>query len=263
MSGADIAPGPFWRTVIRSAADLLLLPPVCLSCRSSIQTQGLLRRLFQAGMEFITTPLCTRLGIPLPYDVGEPSLSAAAIAAPPVYDRARAVARYSRTMRDLIHGLKYGDRQEGLALFSRWLAHSSAELLADANLLVPVPLYRSRLWWRRFNQSPLLVQALTRQTGLPTDCFVLKRARCTLSHVGLSPVQRRRNVAGAFRVEAAQGHICQRQEDCDCRRCHHHRRHGRGLRPRSEAQRCRPCRCSGACARRCARIAPGLVACTG
>jgi predicted amidophosphoribosyltransferase len=49
-------------------------------------------------------------------------LSAAAIASPPAYDRARAVARYSGTMRDLIQSFKYRDRQEGLGLFGWWLA---------------------------------------------------------------------------------------------------------------------------------------------
>ncbi|MGD8354549.1 MAG: hypothetical protein PVH83_02645 [Methyloceanibacter sp.] len=72
---------------------------------------------------------------------------------------ARAVARYTGTMRDLIHSLKYRDRQDSLRLFSRWLARAGKDILADADLLVPVPLYRSRLWSRRFNQSALLARA--------------------------------------------------------------------------------------------------------
>jgi ComF family protein len=154
-----------------------------------------------AKVDFIAPPICARLGVPLPYDAGAPSLSAAAIAAPPVYDRARAVARYSQTMRDLIQSFKYRDRQEGLALFSRWLVQAGAELLADAELIVPVPLYRSRLWWRRFNQSAMLAQRISKLTGIPSDCFVLKRVRRTASQVGLSAEQRVRNVAGAFKVE--------------------------------------------------------------
>jgi len=92
----------------------------------------------------------------LPYDAGEGALSAAAIATPPVYDRARAAARYSETMRELIQSFKYRDRQEGLALFARWLSQAGAELLKDADLIVPVPLYPARLRWRRFNQSAML-----------------------------------------------------------------------------------------------------------
>jgi predicted amidophosphoribosyltransferase len=122
--------------------------------------------------------------MPLPYDTGEPSLSAVAIADPPVYDCARAAARYSSTMRDLIQSFKYGDHHEGVPLFAQWMAAAGAELLADADLMVPVPLYRSRLWSRRFNQSARLAQAVGGLTGVPVDCFLLARVKRTRSQVG-------------------------------------------------------------------------------
>jgi predicted amidophosphoribosyltransferase len=153
-----------------------------------------------AKIDFIAPPICARLGVPLPYDAGEPSLSAGAIASPPVYDRARAAARYSDTMRELIQSFKYRDRHEGLPLFARWLRKAGTELLADADLIVPVPLYPARLWWRRFNQSAMLAQAVGRLTGIAVDCFVLKRCgRRRTRWVHRRPA--RRNVAGAFRVD--------------------------------------------------------------
>jgi ComF family protein len=88
-------------------------------------------------------------------------------------------------------------------LFARWLAKAGAELLADADLIVPVPLYPARLWWRRFNQSAMLAQAVGRLTGVAVDCFLLKRVKRTASQVGLSADQRRRSVRGAFRVDRA------------------------------------------------------------
>jgi ComF family protein len=94
----------------------------------------------------------------------------------------------------------YGDRHEGVALFGRWMATAGAELLDDADVIVPVPLYRSRLWSRRFNQSAMLARAVSRLSGVPVDNFLLARVKRTPSQVGLSPAQRRRNVAGAFRV---------------------------------------------------------------
>jgi predicted amidophosphoribosyltransferase len=113
------------------------------------------------------------------------------------------VARYSATMRELIQSFKYRDRHEGLPLFGLWLKKAGAELLADADLIVPVPPYRSRLWWRRFNQSAMLAQSVGRLASFPVDCFVLARVRRTLSQVGLSAELRRRNVAGAFKVPGA------------------------------------------------------------
>jgi ComF family protein len=191
------------RSILSPVADLFL-PPVCIVCRTRIGSHGLLCGACWGRIDFIAAPLCARLGIPLPYDTGatpgEPCLSAAAIADPPVYDRARAAARYSATMRDLIQSFKYRDRHEGLPLFARWLATAGAELLADADLIVPVPLYRSRLWSRRFNQSALLARSLAAITGRKADCFLLLRVKRTASQVGLTAAQRRRNVAGAFKV---------------------------------------------------------------
>lgn len=185
----------------------------------------------------------------MPYDAGEGALSAAAIATPPVYDRARAAARYSETMRELIQSFKYRDRQEGLSLFARWLKHAGAELLADADLIVPVPLYPARLWWRRFNQSAMLAQALGTLTGVEVDCFVLRRVKRTASQVGLSADQRRRNVAGAFKVDKAHAARVGGKHGSD----------RRGLRAGSEAGARRPRRRAGAGACRRTHRLPALV----
>jgi predicted amidophosphoribosyltransferase len=131
-----------------------LLPPICISCRTRVESHGLLCGTCFAEIDFIAPPLCERLGVPLPFETGAEPLSAAAIASPPVYDRARAAAHYSETMRELVQSFKYRDRHEGLALFARCLAKAGAELLADADLIVPVSLYATRLWRRRFNQLP-------------------------------------------------------------------------------------------------------------
>lgn len=74
------------------------------------------------------------------------------------------------------------------------------ELPADA-LLVPVPLHRSRLWSRGFNQSAIVARALSRRTGLPVAVDALKRIRPTPPLKGMNVRQRRRTVAGAFRAQ--------------------------------------------------------------
>ena len=68
---------------------------------------------------------------------------------------------------------------------------------------MPVPLYRGRLWARRFNQSALLCFELAKLTGLPVNVLALKRHRATRSQVGLSEHARRKNVTGAFALAPA------------------------------------------------------------
>jgi ComF family protein len=184
---------------LAACADLIV-PPSCLVCHTPLERHHTLCAACWREVHFIRAPLCDVLGIPLPFDTGERMVSAGALARPPAYDRARAVAHFSGSMRTLIHQLKYADRHDARVLFGRWLAEAGRELLAKAELLVPVPLTGWRLLRRRFNQAAILAHELARQTGLPCDPRLLRRTRFTRSQVGLTHDQRRRNVAGAFRV---------------------------------------------------------------
>ena len=57
--------------------------------------------------------------------------------------------------------------------FGRWLADAGREVLAEADLLVPVPLARWRLLARRFNQAQILAAEAGRRTGKPVNPFAL------------------------------------------------------------------------------------------
>jgi ComF family protein len=189
------------RGAARRIADAVM-PPLCLSCHERIVSHDSLCPACWSRIDFIRPPLCDRLGIPMPFDTGGTMISAAAAADPPVYHRARAVARFDGVMRELIHEMKFKDRHDARLLFSRWLLDAGAELLADAHVAVPVPLSRTRLLSRRFNQAALLAQDVARRRGLLYAPLVLHRTRKTRSQVGLTRAQRRDNVSGAFGVDA-------------------------------------------------------------
>ncbi len=184
---------------LAACADLIV-PPCCLACRARMGAHHLLCGACWREVHFIRPPLCDVLGIPLPFDAGERSVSAAAVARPPAYGRARAVAHFSGTMRTLVHQLKYADRHDARSLLGRWLAEAGRELLPGIDVIVPVPLSRLRLLQRQFNQAAVLGGELSRQAGIPMDPLLLVRTRATASQVGMTRDQRRRNVAGAFSV---------------------------------------------------------------
>ncbi|MCX6546302.1 MAG: phosphoribosyltransferase family protein [Acidobacteria bacterium] len=68
-----------------------------------------------------------------------------------------------------------------------------ADVLAGADIAVPVPLHWSRRHWRGFNQAELLAA----QLGLPVG-RVLRRVRRTRPQVDLPARVRHANVEGAF-----------------------------------------------------------------
>jgi ComF family protein len=192
---------PRTRSVGRFAMDVFF-PPSCICCRRAIDAAGLLCAGCWASIRFIEKPFCERLGTPFPVDLGQEGLlSPEAVSDPPAYGRARAVARFEDgPVRVLVHRLKYYDRLEIAAPLGRWMARAGGEILADADLLVPVPLHRSRLRSRKFNQSNLLATAISGHCGVAVDGFALERVKRTASQVGLTRLQRAINLQGAFRV---------------------------------------------------------------
>lgn len=192
-------------SVRRAAAALLDLvyPPSCLVCRKAVAEHGALCAACWSDIAFIERPFCERLGTPFECDLGHPGLiSPEAAANPPVFQRARAVARYdSDKARSLAHRLKYHDRLELAPAMGRWMARAGADILADADLLVPIPLHRMRLAARRFNQSAELARVVSRECGAPVETQTLLRVKATAPQVGLSRAQRSVNLSGAFRVD--------------------------------------------------------------
>jgi ComF family protein len=178
------------------------LPPLCPACREPVGDVGGLCAACWSRLSFITRPYCERLGIPFAYDPGPGILSMQAIADPPAYTRARAVARFDEVARALVHSFKYGDRLDLAPTLGNWMASAGRELLADADALVPVPLHWRRLWARRFNQSAALANVISQVSNVPVTT-VLKRVKATRQQVGLTKTERAQNIQGAFRVPRA------------------------------------------------------------
>ena len=178
-----------------------LLPPRCLNCQAMVEGDAALCPACWPLFDFLAPPLCESCGFPFEYDPGpEDARCAACHAHPPHFDRARSVLVYGETSRRLILDFKHGDRTWPAPSFGRWLARAGGELVAQADLAVPVPLHRSRLYARRYNQASLLALALGRVTGLPVEPELLTRHRPTPPQGRMSASARRRNVQGAFRL---------------------------------------------------------------
>lgn len=144
--------------------------------------------------------MCPRLGLPFEMDLGPGALSAAAIADPPPFERARSAVVYNEIARGLVAQMKYGDRPELARFCAQMMLAAGAEFWTEKPVLLPVPLHRARQFQRRFNQSGEIARALGAATGLHIDPLLVSRVRRTRQQVGLSASQRQRNVAGAFRA---------------------------------------------------------------
>jgi len=73
-------------------------------------------------------------------------------------------------------------------------------VLLPVDMIMPVPLHRTRLRTRGFNQSLLLAHQVGRHKGIRLVMDNLVRVRATRPQVELNGIERKRNVAGAFLV---------------------------------------------------------------
>jgi ComF family protein len=189
----------------RSLLDLLL-PPQCICCDARVQDQGQLCAICFRRTDFITEPCCARCGVPFAAAVqggvpgGAAALCPSCTESPPLFGRARAALRYDAQGRQLILPLKHADRPELAAMLAPHMARAGAALLRAADLLVPVPLHRLRLFHRRYNQAALLATAIARIAGVPALLDVLVRPRATDSLGEKSPAERAAVVLDAFAV---------------------------------------------------------------
>lgn len=143
------------------------------------------------------------MGTPFSHDMGSGFLSAEAIANPPPFQRARAAVSYSGVARVMVQGLKYRDQTDFAPRMAQWMLRAGSQLVRDADLIVPVPLHRSRFFWRRFNQSAELARAIAKLAGKPLAPHVVMRIRNTRQQVGLKLAERQENVRTAFSVPLA------------------------------------------------------------
>ncbi len=177
-----------------------LLPPRCLACVEAVDAPGRLCPRCWSGVDFIAPPYCAVCGFPFDFDEGADALCGGCIGKAPAFDRARAAMCFNGVARDLVHGFKYRDQTHAASALAAWAVRAGADLLADADVVTPVPLHRLRLFGRRFNQAALLAREIARIAETPFAPDLLARTRWTRSQIGLKGGARIANVRGAFAV---------------------------------------------------------------
>jgi ComF family protein len=124
-------------------------------------------------------------------------------------EKAAAFSFYNRDsrIRRLIHNLKYKSIMEIGPELGRIYGYTllKSEFLSGIDIIVPVPLHKSRIRIRGFNQSELICDGLSEATGLPVDKESLKRITVTATQTRKSRFERWVNVEGIFHVANPSG----------------------------------------------------------
>jgi ComF family protein len=189
-----------WTRTVSDALIGVLLSPVCAACRTPLEhpTRSAVCSACWQNIPPLLPPLCDTCGDALKSWRTSPSGGGRCDRCretPPSIVQTRAIGRYEGPLRDIIHALKYGRRRSLGTQLSELMLQRCGEVLAGADVVVPVPLHAFRRFARGFNQADDLSAAL----GLPIS-HALTRSRHTSTQADLPAAARQANVKGAFRL---------------------------------------------------------------
>lgn len=142
-------------------------------------------------------PACPRCAAPLPALAGAPC--GACARRPPEFAAAYAAFAYAWPVDRLLRAFKFRGRLAiGRALALALADYVCAHAPERPDLVIPVPLHRTRLAARGFDQASEIARPLAHRLGRPAEPLALRRVRATAAQSGLGRTARRRNLRRAF-----------------------------------------------------------------
>ncbi len=180
----------------------ILLPPQCPSCDRLVFPRGMFCANCFSRVGFVTEPCCVGCGVMFTSaeQGGRERICPACRIRPPVFSQARAAFRYDGHTKKLLLPFKHGDRTESCSVLAAHMVRAGFSLVRDADLLIPVPLHRRRLFQRRYNQAALLTRSIARLSRVHMLPDGLVRHRSTAPTGGSTATERRAELGGAFAV---------------------------------------------------------------
>ncbi len=107
---------------------------------------------------------------------------------------------YADLGRTLVLQLKHADRTDLARPGGAWMARAGRSLIRADTLLVPVPMHRTRLLRRKYNQAVLLARQVSRHLERPMCPDLLHRGRKTPMQDHRGRDERFANLDGAITV---------------------------------------------------------------
>lgn len=195
---------PVWRLIshaVEALADLCL-PRLCCGCGNRMLERGrVLCVPCERDITPLTRPVCPSCG-QANADYADDGRCPECPPGELWFRSVRASVVFDGVAAVVVKRLKYSGREEFAPFMAGYMLSTLAEEFCGQSfdLVIPVPLHRSRQGDRGFNQSALLAGEIAEATGVRWDALALRRVRPTSSQTRLPRERRAENIRGAFAV---------------------------------------------------------------
>jgi ComF family protein len=184
-----------------------LYPRTCAVCKKNLtltSVDGILCLDCWGKIKKNIPPFCRRCGRTLEKKSPNKNICAGCIKNPVYFDRAFSPCLYEGPVKDLVHQFKYQGKDYLAPVLTRLMTDFIREFDVPVNLLdivVPVPLFKTRLRQREFNQAQVLAEKIAVIFNKKLVADNLIRVKNTHTQTELMTLQRLSNVKGCFKVK--------------------------------------------------------------
>ena len=179
----------------------ILYPRHCPLCHEVVRKRGeLICPACRKELDPIGEPRCKKCGKPV--KTPEEEYCQDCRERKHLYVRGMAALPYSGKIKESIYQMKFHNKREYIDFYGPYMAGVLGEAVMawKADVLVPVPLHRSRLRKRGFNQAALLAGHIGRALAIPVRTDLVQRIRATRPQKELLYRERQNNLKGAFKI---------------------------------------------------------------
>ncbi|MDR2527019.1 MAG: ComF family protein [Rickettsiales bacterium] len=177
-----------------------LYPPKCVICGKIIQEYDALCENCWSNVKQIVRPFCNKCSSPIEFDISEDSICGACMKEEPKYIKARSAFIYNKAISNVITRFKFFDETYLKRFMALNMVRASQDILDNIDILIPVPLHKKRLRQRKYNQSLLLCEEISKLTKKSFISDFLYKKKHTKQQSSLRKRERLLNLRGKFAV---------------------------------------------------------------
>ena len=179
----------------------LIFPPKCVLCKKIIETDDMLCPDCWSKISFIKKPYCNKCSTPFDFQVNDNDICLSCIKNKPLYIKARSAVVYDDNVSKIIFDFKFHDKLHLKRFMAKCMYNASIDILDNIDILIPVPLHKKRLIFRKYNQSLLLAKEIGKLSNKNVICDFLYKTKHTTPQVKLKSIDRKNNLKNKFAVK--------------------------------------------------------------
>lgn len=180
----------------------LIFPPKCILCGKVVEEYDTLCHDCWKDIEFIQKPFCSKCSSPLQMEISEDDLCANCLKNPPLYIKSRSAMVYSDETAKIIFKFKFYDKPHIKKFMAKTMVKASQDIIKNVDILIPIPLHKKRLIFRRYNQALILANEIGKLTNKNVVYNFLVKKKHTIPQAKLKGVERAKNLKDKFCINS-------------------------------------------------------------